>query len=378
MTENISIIGGGIAGLMLGCVAKINGRQCKIYEKSGNISTHGAGISLSPNTTKLFEKIGILEDLIEESCAPIDVVWRKSDGEIIKKIEMKKMGQVLTTNRQTLVKILYNRFISLGGEIEFSYELREINGNKITFENQESVISDTIIGADGIKSLVRTKYFTSDIPKFSGYTAWRGIGSSDSKRINIYLGKNSHIVCYPINKKLETSFVGILRNNKINSESWREEGTKEELLSDLSEYGDFIHQLFKSSQKVYRWGIYDRPTLNSYSKSNIILIGDSAHPMMPFLGQGGSMAIEDSYILGNLFAKINNIDKVKMHFDQLRVKRANGIKKSSKVQGYLNHIKSPVLQKIRNYLLDRTNIAMRRTQNIYNYDALEELESLNI
>ena len=100
--------------------------------------------------------------------------------------------------------------------------------------------------------------------------------------------------------------------------------------------------------------------------------------MMPFLGQGGSMAIEDSYILGNLFAKIDNIDKVKMHFDHLRVKRANGIKKSSKVQGYLNHIKSPVLQKIRNYLLDRTNIAMRRTQNIYNYDALEELESLNI
>lgn len=185
-------------------------------------------------------------------------------------------------------------------------------------------------------------------------------------------------MCYPINKKLETSFVGILRNNKINSDSWREEGTKEELLSDLSEYGDFIHQLFKSSQKVYRWGIYDRPTLSSYSKNNIILIGDSAHPMMPFLGQGGSMAIEDSYILGNLFAKINNIDKVKMHFDKLRVKRANGIKKSSKVQGYLNHINNPVLQKVRNYLLDRTNIAMRRTQNIYNYDALEELESLNI
>ena len=129
MTENLSIIGGGIAGLMLGCVAKINGRHCKIYEKSESLSVHGAGISLSPNTTKIFKEIGILENLLEESCMPIDVVWRKSDGEIIKKIEMKKMGQVLTTNRHTLVKILYNRFISLGGEIEFSHVVHSLGAS---------------------------------------------------------------------------------------------------------------------------------------------------------------------------------------------------------------------------------------------------------
>ena len=73
MTENLSIIGGGIAGLMLGCVAKINGRHCKIYEKSESLSVHGAGISLSPNTTKIFKEIGILENLLEESCMPIDL-----------------------------------------------------------------------------------------------------------------------------------------------------------------------------------------------------------------------------------------------------------------------------------------------------------------
>ena len=183
-----------------------------------------------------------------------------------------------------------------------------IKEKELVFKNQKNISVDYIAGCDGIKSLIRTNKIKKDKITFSGYTAWRGIGSSDSKRINIYLGKNSHIVCYPVNEKLETSFIAIKKSKIKNNEGWREEGSHGDLLEDFSSYGSFIKSLFQSSKKVYKWGLFDRKSLNSFSSGNITLLGDSAHPMMPFLGQGGAMALEDAYIFGNLVNKSDNFN----------------------------------------------------------------------
>ena len=380
MSSKFTIVGAGISGLMLGCTLRMNSIDCTIYERSHHISEYDAGITISPNGFRLLEEIDILEKLRDVSCRPLNVVYRNVNGSVIKSIPLNVFGKIITTNRKELIKLLYDQYLNMNGDIQFDHEVIDINQQqkKIIFKNSDEQNYENIVACDGIKSSVRDK--GSNIKKtsyYSGFSAWRGIGSSDSKNINIYLGSDSHVVCYPINDKLETSFTGIYKTSNSVEESWRKEGSHAELSQDLKSYDVFLHSLFYSSKKVFRWGLYQRDKLDTFKINDITLLGDAAHPMLPFLAQGANMALEDAFIFGTLAKYFtNDFEKIQNYYEKLRLNRVHLIQTASEKQAFYNHVSNPILVKVRNFLLKNTNIALRRTKNIYNYNALNELNKI--
>ena len=125
-----------------------------------------------------------------------------------------------------------------------------------------------------------------------------------------------------------------------------------------------------SGEKIFKWGIFERPKIQTIQKGNTALLGDAAHPMVPFMGQGGCMAIEDAYCFGLLYSQLNNPEKALSLYQQIRLKRSNWIQRRSKLQGRFNHISNPALVKIRNLLVKK--ISLNAVKSAHSYDADKE------
>ena len=372
-SKSIAILGGGIAGLSLGCTLLKEGIPAVIFEKMSEETSHGAAISLSSNALRLLDRLDIYNELRNKSF----IHSQASIQGPKKSICSFNTPEVLTTRRQTLMTLLHSRFKSLGGDINFDHTLINFDAKKCeaTFSNNKKYSFKHLAACDGIRSSIRDSFFQANQnPKYSGYSAWRGIGKSALKKINFALGPGSHVVSYPINNDGDVSFVAVRKEDFQFKESWKELGSLSNLLKDFSTFDSSIFPELKAEEPLYKWGIYIRPPLQSMTAKNITLVGDAAHPMVPFLGQGACMAIEDAYSFAMLckYKNVNFIDAQKI-YDLIRSKRTKKIQKASLLQGKIYHMKNPMMVLARNSIMKYTNIPGNDLKKIHDYDAHQEV-----
>ena len=372
-SEHIGIIGGGIAGLSLGCTLLKEGIPVVIFEKMSEETSHGAAISLSSNALRLLDRLDVYSDLKTKSFVHSEASIQGPQ----KKICAFKTPEVLTTRRQTLMSLLHSRFLNLGGDIYHDHALVSFDAKKCeaTFSNKKKYNFKHLAACDGIRSSIRDTFFPANQkPKYSGYSAWRGIGKSTLKSIHFALGPKGHVVSYPINNNGDVSFVAVRKEDFQFKESWKEQGSLNNLLDDFSMYDSSIFPELKNEVPLYKWGIYIRPPLQSMTSKNITLVGDAAHPMVPFLGQGACMAIEDAYTFAMLCKHKNrNFTDAQNIYDLIRSERTKKIQKASMLQGKIYHMKNPMLVFARNSVMKYTNIPGNDLKRIHDYDAHKEV-----
>jgi len=373
--NHIGIIGGGIAGLTLGCVLLKQGIPAIIFEKMSEETSHGAAISLSFNALCLLDRLDIYADLKNQSFIHSEASIQGPQ----KEISSFQTPEVLTTRRQTLMSLLYSRYINLGGEIFYHHDLArfDVAKSEATFTNENKYTLKHLTACDGIRSSIRDTFFAANQnPIYSGYSAWRGIGKSNLQKIHFALGPDSHIVSYPINNDGDVSFVAVRKEDYQFKESWKEKGSISDLLDDFSAYDPKVFPTLEDSVTLYKWGIYIRPPLKSMISKNITLIGDAAHPMVPFLGQGGCMAIEDAYAFG-ILCNMTNCDfkKAQKTYDSIRSKRTKKIQRMSMMQGKIYHMKNPLFVAARNAVMRYTNIPGNDLKKIHNYNVEDAIKA---
>ena len=369
-SNHIAIIGAGISGLALGIILQRNRIPCVIFEKSEKISEYGAGISLSPNGLVVLKNLDVLDDLKLLSRQPKSAIFFSNNNKI-NQISV----DVLTTTRKSLYKVLLDKFYDLNGEIHFSHEVEDIDKETKTlkFDNKKSMHVEHIIACDGIRSLCQKKISSKfNEPKYSGYYVWRTIFPSDQTNIHFHLGSNFHVVSYPVDSQRSSLVAAIKSNNQLN-ESWKQKGSIQNLISEIPASILKNYPSLMDNDGVYKWGVFLRPNVKHLFDKNITYVGDAAHPIVPFIGQGACLALEDSYVLGNLINKYqNNFTIAQSKYHQLRIKRVRSIYRKSLNQGRLNHLKNPFLVFLRNMLMKYTNIISSQTKSIWFFDVTND------
>ena len=356
MKKKIAIIGAGIAGLTLANLIKRNSdHEFMLYEKNESLSLdEGYGIQLSTNSIKILNQIEFNKINDKKIFHPKAVDFYNIQNKKICDLDLtqfnKGQSKYTTLQRSTLIEFLkdevYTQHLRFGKKIK---EVSELKGKVlIKFEDNTNDLVDIVIGADGIFSNTRSFFEKKkNLPKFKKAIAIRTLIKSkselkiDEEKISLMMGKNCHIVMYPVNKSRELNVVCTIREKKYNPD------IIEPLINKVIIQNSNLKNIFKGNLRS--WPLYFTPNILPSTNSKVFYIGDAFNGFLPTLAQGAGQSIESAYELFNLF-KEDKADIQKIYFKE-RLKRAKIVRKRSSLNFFAFHFSSSIMQAIRNFLI---------------------------
>lgn len=362
-----AIIGAGIGGLTTALALKQNGQQAIIYEGVPEIKPVGAGIILANNAMQVFQKLGLQEKIEKAgnkiSCMKItDPQLNNISVVDLSAYEKKYSVQNVAIHRGELQKILVNE---VGyNNINLSKRLLKIEKSelfKLTFEDNSTTESNIVIGADGIKSVVRNQLFEENKLRNANQKCWRGICEMDlpqkyDQELNEAWGKGKRFGFVKIGKQ-KVYWYALADSKNIKQD-------EVDLGAMFSEFHSDILKIISAADKgqVIINDIIDLKPIYKWQSENVCLIGDAAHATTPNMGQGACQAIEDAFVLSECLHKYG-IVKAFSEYQKLRLPKAHRIVKTSWIIGKMAHLQNPVFIGLRNQILRLMPSSVNRRQN---------------
>ncbi len=359
MSRTILIAGGGIAGLTAALALAQKGFRAVVFEQSKKLEPIGAGIQLSPNAMHVLLGLGLGDALRPHVVSPADIRIRKaSNGKDIVRVPLGSYAQqrygapYWMIHRGDLQAVLLDAVralpdvrLTLGGKVQdYAVHANGVTA-QVRFEaktGEERCVG--LIGADGLWSTIRERLGYNDPPHFRKRTAWRAVIPADTvdseareASINLWLGRHAHLVHYPIRAGSAINIVAILRDGTPKP-GWNNAGARDEILATFRKWATPASNIVAASQSWTTWTLYDRPRLRRWGDGPITMIGDAAHPMLPFLAQGAAMAIEDAAVLADCLAKTPDDTAGAMRrYELLRNSRTTRAQKAASRNGLRYH-----------------------------------------
>ena len=353
----IAIVGGGIGGLAAALALERRGAQVIVAEQSGALSEIGAGLNLTPNAVKALRALGV-EDAVNAIASGSEFLNIRSwkSGRYVSRMRRgdfkQKFGAPnLSVHRADLLEVLAGAL--RGTEIRLGLRAVAVEPNERSavarFADGTTIEADIVVGADGIHSAVRTSLFGADAPRFTGCICWRGMvpveavpADIDTKNGAMWMGPHGHVVHYPVRRGELLNIVAHFDSNAWTEESWTHECDVAEVMATYAGWNPALTRLYPCSTRWYKWALYDRDPLMRWSRGRATLLGDCAHAMLPYLGQGAAMALEDACVLAAMVARhADDLSAALLAYEQIRAPRARAAVMGSRERARENHLASP-------------------------------------
>lgn len=343
---NIAIIGAGIAGLTAARALQLFGFKPVVYEQAPALGDVGAGLTVTPNATHVLNALG-LEGTLERIGMRPDRggVKHWKSGELMVEItrgnEMReKYGAAYyQVHRADLHRELADLVVTTDDQAIRTHHAfkgleQRADGVTLHFENGSSVQADVVLGADGVRSRVREQLFGKDQPRFTGYMAFRGLVPFASLPPGVIeptsclsTGPGRSFTRYLVRGGSLVNFVGLTERDDWREEGWSIRATIKEMLDEYAGWHDSVRTIIAATPAggLFKWALFDREPLPDWTRGRVTLIGDAAHPMLPFLGQGAAMGIEDGMVVARAFAAASSVDDALKRYVDARLPRANWV-----------------------------------------------------
>jgi salicylate hydroxylase len=352
----VVIIGGGIGGLTAAHALSRTGIEVAVYEAAAELKEIGAGVALHANAMKVLRTIG-LEDGVREIAGRSQWAatrnWRT--GRVITRTSRQQQAasfgiEGATAHRADLLDVLAGALPA--GIVTLNKRCTSATSDGDTavarFTDGSEIEADVIIGADGIHSAVRTSLFGPDDPRFTGKICYRSVvpaqavrGARPDTDNAQWLGPHGTIVLYPLRGEELINIVAHYDDDGYRHESWIAECDRAEVLERYAGWHESLLRLFAAAGTWYKWALYDRDPIPQWTRGRITLLGDAAHPMLPYLGQGACQAIEDGAVLATaLSAEAADPAAGLARYERTRRPRASRVVLTARERGLSNHLTS--------------------------------------
>jgi salicylate hydroxylase len=358
----ITIIGAGIGGLAAGLGLQRAGFRVRIFEQAEQLGEVGAGISISPNGALGLRALGVFDEFRTHAYAPdYQVVRHYKTGRVLAnvsrgdRLEETYGERYYVIHRADLHGVLANAVLGNDPDaIIPSHRFADLEqdgaGVSVRFDNGEWRRCDVLIGADGVRSRVRSTLFGAEEVRFTGFVAWRGLVPMDRVPMDaldppsqVWIGPGHMINRYPVRVGKLLNFVAFAERSGWEDEGWSIPAEVAELSAEFEGWHPHVTRIIDAvpQQDLFKWALCARSPLMRWVKGRAAVLGDAAHPLLPYLGQGAVMAIEDAVLLARAFQAAPDIPEALARYEGSRVGRARLVVERSSAQVPIFHSDDP-------------------------------------
>jgi salicylate hydroxylase len=226
---------------------------------------------------------------------------------------------------------------------------------------------------------VRDQFYDSQKPAFTGKIAWRALVNAEALQNDfnsntcVYMGPKKHIVTYPLRNGEMINIIAVEERDEWTDEGWNHRGSPDDLRHLFEGWCPDVKALLRQVQSPIVWGLFAHPPLQNWMNGRVVLLGDSAHPMVPFIAQGACMAIEDAWVLADQLTKNSDISQALANYQNIRKPRTTKIQHTALKSGGMYHVSNPLCRKILHTGMKISSkvapsMMSRHFDWIYNYD----------
>ena len=352
----VAVIGAGVAGLSTSLFLRRLGCDVTIFEKDKSIKKEGAGIQITSNGLFVLEKLHVAGAVIRGGLKPDNLCLFDEDGlkgigslEILNRLKYRYGRSFIALHRSHLIKILLEKVKAEKIKISFDSEalplLTQDEHRVSIFCKGEKIKKDLIVVADGVGSKWKKIIFKEIKKRSISQSAYRFVLSKKNlppiflkNNVNLFFGRGRHFVTYPTGVNGAINFVFCKREKGHVANDWKDKVSKQQFLDDF-ELDETLEACFPSVKTIYKWPIIESGIPFSVQKKNVVLVGDAAIGMLPYMAQGANKALEDSWVLANCIKEYPlDLEKALKKYSKKRVKRLQKLDQVSRLNEKIYHL----------------------------------------
>jgi salicylate hydroxylase len=361
MGDEIAIIGAGLGGLTCALALARAGLAVRVYEQAPALAEVGAGITMSPNASRVFIHLGLGDGLRRLGVVPPrQLTQNLHDGTVIVErergdgVEAQYGAPYVHLHRADLHQLLASAFLgACPGGIVLGKQLVSARGDaetvRLTFADGSAVQAPVAIGADGVKSVLRDQLFATAPPQFTGQVAWRGVlplaslpAATKALPPGIWIGEKRLFMRYPMRGGALINYAAFVNLEGWEGEGWAIPSTIAELRGHYADAEPHLLAMIDATppDQLFKWALHAREPLDSWIAGSATLLGDAAHAMLPFMGQGAATAIEDGMVLARCLTAFSKAEALR-RYEAARRERTTMVQTQSRLLGLQFQGKDP-------------------------------------